>query len=75
MDQLFPNHPILSEIEAFCAARGMKPCTFGKLAMGDPSFVPSLRKGRDLRGRTAEAVRHYMLTGQARPRRSRTVQK
>lgn len=75
MNAVNHNHPILKEIEAYCEARGIKPCAFGILAMGDPSFVPSLKKGRDLRSKTADAVRHYMLTGQARPRRSRAVQK
>lgn len=68
------NHPLLKEIEAYCTARGVKPCVFGKQAMGDPSFVPSLRRGRDLRTRTVDAIRHYMLTGEPRPRRPRKKQ-
>lgn len=69
MDTKNPTHPILEEIAAFCEARGMAETTFGKKAMGDPSFVASLRRGRDLRWRTQCAVRQFMLTEKARPSR------
>lgn len=71
MDTENPTHPILQDIEAYCASRGIKPCQFGQMAMGDPSLVASLRRGRDPRSRTVAAIKHFMITGAAAPRRAR----
>lgn len=36
----------LAQIDAFLERSGMTATAFGKAAVGDPSFVPDLRKGR-----------------------------
>ena len=50
----------LSEIEGFLAARNFDPTSLGKQALGDPSFVFDLRKGRSPSTRTIEKVRAWM---------------
>lgn len=67
MDTTDIKHPDLyAEIVAYCDARGMKPSRFGKDALGDPAFVATLRRGRELRRDTIAAVRRFMVTGQPR---------
>ena len=51
---------LLAEIEAFCARTGMTRTAFGMEALGDPSFVGTLAKGRDLRLSTVARVRAFM---------------
>jgi hypothetical protein len=57
---------LLSEIESFCEAQGMKPTTFGELAMGDKRFVHDLMgkngKPRRVWPETADRVRNFMVT-------------
>ena len=55
MDHL--AHSFLSEIERFLQAAGMDPTALGKQALGDPSFVFDLRKGRSPSTRTIDKVR------------------
>jgi len=50
----------LAEIEAFLKTSGSDATAFGKLALGDPSFVFDLRKGRSPSTRTMEKVRAAM---------------
>jgi len=50
----------LSEIERFLANAGLEPTTLGKHALGDPSFVFDLRKGRSPSTRTINKVRGWM---------------
>ena len=69
MDTPSIKHPDLySEIVAYCEANGVKPTRFGKDALGDPAFLNSLERGRELRRDTIAAVRRYMVTGQPRHR-------
>lgn len=59
-----PAHPdLIAEIAAFCEARGVARSAFGMNAIGDPSLVNQLEGGRELRRRTVEAIRRYMVTG------------
>jgi hypothetical protein len=53
---------ILSEVAVFLSAQGMKDSRFGREAVGDPTFVGTLRAGREPRRATVEKVRRYMLT-------------
>ncbi len=48
------------QVEAFIAAHGFKPTEFGRQALGDPSFVMTLRRGRSPRLATAEQVLSFM---------------
>ena len=50
----------LSEIERFLTDAGLEPTTLGKQALGDPSFVFDLRKGRSPSTRTVNKVRNWM---------------
>jgi sulfate adenylyltransferase subunit 2 len=50
----------LSEIEQFLEAVDIDPTSFGKQALGDPSFVFDLRKGRSPSTRTIDKVRGWM---------------
>ena len=49
-----------TEIEAFLERHVMDPTTFGRLALGDPSFVFDVRGGRAPNLRTIERVRGFM---------------
>ena len=51
----------LSEIERFLTNAGLEPTGLGKQALGDPSFVFDLRKGRSPSTRTIGKVRAWML--------------
>ncbi len=53
------------EVEAFLAATGFKPTEFGRLAVGDPSFVLNLRRGRSPRLTTADKVMAFIAAYQA----------
>jgi hypothetical protein len=46
-----------AEVEAFLAASRMRPTDFGREAVGDPSFVTHLRRGRSPSLATADKVR------------------
>jgi predicted transcriptional regulator len=43
-------------VEAFLKASGFKPTEFGRQAVGDPSFVLNLRRGRSPTLATADRV-------------------
>lgn len=63
---IFPKHPDLAqEVAAWMAAHGVHATTFGKMAIGDPSLVATLKGGRELRSDTLRKVRHFMLTNGA----------
>ena len=51
---------LLSEIEAFCASRGIAESTFGRLAVNDGKLVARLRLGRRIWPDTEEKVRAFM---------------
>lgn len=50
----------LDDILQFLKRTGMSESSFGVEAMGDPSFIAKLRKGRSVRLKTAEDVRNFM---------------
>jgi sulfate adenylyltransferase subunit 2 len=50
----------LAEIERFLETAGIDPTTLGKQALGDPSFVFDLRKGRSPSTRTVDKVRSWI---------------
>ncbi len=58
MDQI--SQAFLAEIESFLAESRLDPTTLGKQALGDPSFVFDLRKGRSPSARTMEKLRRFM---------------
>lgn len=49
-----------AEVAAFLKKTGMKPTTFGREALGDPSFVPTLEQGRAPNLNTIERARAFM---------------
>jgi hypothetical protein len=49
-----------ADVEAYLAETGMKPTTFGRLALGDPNFVFDLRKNRSPSLKLAEKVYDFM---------------
>lgn len=55
----------LQEIETYLAESGMKPTTFGKLAMGDPRFVATMRDGRAPNLSTVDRVRKFITDNPA----------
>jgi len=57
----------LSDVEAFLAKAVVDPTTLGKQALGDPSFVFDLRKGRSPSARTMDRVREWMSQRLAPP--------
>jgi len=50
----------LAEIEAFLAREHLAASTFGRAAVGDPSFVRELREGRAPSLRLVDRTRAYM---------------
>ena len=44
---------MLRRVERYLRRSGLSATRFGRLAMGDPSFVRQLRNGRELRPETA----------------------
>lgn len=62
-----------AEVEAFLATSRMKPSDFGREAIGDPSFVTHLRRGRSPSLATADRVRAFIsrLEAEAANRRTR----
>ena len=51
---------ILSQIEKYCAARGMPISQFGLMAMRDGSFVTRLRAGNGMTMKTVAKVKAFM---------------
>ena len=54
-----------AEVEAFLKASGFKPTEFGRQAVGDPSFVLSLRRGRSPTLATADKVLAFIAEREA----------
>jgi len=59
------------QVEAFISAHGFKPTEFGRQALGDPSFVMTLRRGRSPRLATAERVLSFMADFESTERKRR----
>ncbi len=55
----------LNEVEAYLGRKGLRPTTFGRLVMGDPSFIAALKKGRCPTVRTIEFVRGHIARDEA----------
>ena len=49
-----------ARVETFLETTGLKASEFGRQAIGDPSFVLSLRRGRSPTLTTADKVEAYM---------------
>jgi hypothetical protein len=54
------SHQFREQVEAFLEAHGFKPTEFGRQAVGDPSFVLGLRRGRSPTLVTADKVLSFM---------------
>lgn len=54
------NPQLVADIDAFVAASGMSPITFGRKALGDPHFVRDLKEGRRVWPETEDKVRAFM---------------
>lgn len=50
----------LTEAQAYCEARGIKPATLGQYAVDDKHLLPRLARGGQCYPRTIERVRAYM---------------
>ena len=57
----------IADIERFLAREAIDPTSFGKQALGDPSFVFDLKKGRSPSTRTIDRVRAFMQQRQPLP--------
>ncbi len=57
----------LAEIETFLSAASLDPTALGKQALGDPSFVFDLKKGRSPSTRTIDRVRAWMCKQKPSP--------
>lgn len=60
-----PVSDFLNEIETYLTASGMTPTRFGKLAMGDPRFVATMREGRAATLPTVARVRKFIADNPA----------
>jgi hypothetical protein len=60
---MLPQPAFLELVESYLAQHGVKPATFGRLAVKDPNFVFDLRKGRTPSITLAAAVEQYMASG------------
>ena len=60
---------LLTHVEKHLREQGISPARFGRAAVGDPSFVFELRRGRDPRSRTVTKVLAFIEASRAgRPR-------
>ena len=50
------SEQFVSRVEAFLEAHRFKPSEFGRQAIGDPSFIVNLRRGRSPTLATADKV-------------------
>jgi predicted transcriptional regulator len=57
------------QVETFIADHGFKPTEFGRQAVGDPSFVLGLRRGRSPTLATADKVLSFMAGFEATERK------
>lgn len=59
------HNDLLSEIDAYCSARGITPQTFGRLAGQGGNFYNRLRDGRRAWPETVAKVRKFMVDNPA----------
>lgn len=56
-----PIAELIAEIDTFLERTGMSPTAFGRAILGDPSFIPDIKRaGRCPSIRTTQKVRHFM---------------
>jgi 2,4-dienoyl-CoA reductase-like NADH-dependent reductase (Old Yellow Enzyme family) len=58
---------LLRSVEIYLREERVSAARLGRDALGDPSFVRQLRRGREPRQSTVQKVRAYMRTHQATP--------
>jgi len=56
---------LISEIKAYCAARGISAGTFGSYAVRDGKFMDRLERGGQCLPKTVDQVRAYMASNPA----------
>lgn len=69
------SEQFLARVEGFIEASGFKPSEFGRQALGDPTFVLNLRRGRSPTLATADKVMAFIAAVEAaelgrRPKRT-----
>ena len=60
-------------VEGFLEASGLNPTEFGRQAVGDPSFVLNLRRGRSPKLATADRVLAFIDAFEGRDQATRAV--
>lgn len=60
------SNDFLDRIERFLSDQGFKASELGRLAVGDPSFVTDLRRGRSPRLTTVDKVIRFIEQFEAR---------
>lgn len=58
---------LIAEIEAFLAKHRMSPTAFGRLVLNNKAFMIKFRGGADVRTETADKLRAFMASYNARP--------
>jgi hypothetical protein len=53
---------ILAQIDRFCSKQGLKPSTFGRLAIGDANLIANLKADRSLTLKTARRIVDFMAS-------------
>ena len=59
------SEQFLARVEGFIEASGSKPSEFGRQALGDPTFVLNLRRGRSPTLATADKVMAFIAAVEA----------
>ncbi|HEX6959317.1 MAG TPA: hypothetical protein VF194_15145 [Ferrovibrio sp.] len=57
---MFTHAHFLGIVEAYLERSGMKPATFGRKAVGDPTFVFDIRRGRSPSLAVVERVQRFI---------------
>ncbi len=55
-----PDPVLLAAVEQFLVDHGVSPSAFGTKAMGDPTLVYELRKGRDCKASTRTKIMAFI---------------
>jgi hypothetical protein len=59
------SEQFLARVEGFIETSGFKPSEFGRQALGDPTFVLNLRRGRSPTLATADKVMAFIAAVEA----------
>lgn len=57
-----PQKQFLAEVNAFLKAQKMKPTTLGRVVLGDPSFMRTLKRGRAPGLHVVSKIREFMAS-------------